>query len=137
MLDRRTFVVSAGVATVAFGLDRPIAFIPPASAQAAKPATFHRFKVGDVEITQIYEGINNRPLDAAFVRNASLDDVKAALRAGGVADTHVPIPFTVTLARVGGKLVMFDSGTGGQLAPTAGLMTTEGFQAAGINPADI
>jgi glyoxylase-like metal-dependent hydrolase (beta-lactamase superfamily II) len=136
-MNRRTFVVSAGAASAAFGIAGPIAFPTSVAAQGAKPAPFHRFKVGDIEITQIYEGINMRPLDAGFVRNASLDDVKAAVKAAGHPDTHVPITFTVTLARVGGKLVMFDSGTGGQLAPTAGLMTTEGFQAAGINPADI
>lgn len=136
-LDRRTFVLGSGAAAVAFGLDKPLEFIAPANAQAAKPTPFHRFKVGDVEITQIFEGLAVRPHNPAFIKNASVDDTKAALRAAGLSDENVTVPFTITVARSGGKLIMFDSGTGGQLAPTAGLMAKEGFQAAGIDPAQI
>ena len=44
----------------------------------------------------MYDGIWEKAHDPAFVKNASLDDVKAALKAGGLTDAHVPIPFTVT-----------------------------------------
>jgi glyoxylase-like metal-dependent hydrolase (beta-lactamase superfamily II) len=72
------------------------------------------------------------------VKNASLDDVKAALKAGGLTDEHVPIPFTVTAVRVGGRLVLFDSGTGAQLAPTAGNITKKDlWKTAGIDPAQV
>ena len=64
--------------------------------------------------------------------------MKAALKAGGLTDAHVPIPFTVTAVRTEGKLVLFDAGTGAQLAPTAGLITkNEVMKAAGIDPAKV
>ncbi len=80
-----------------------------------------KFKVGDVEVIQMYDGIWERAARPGFVKNASLDDVKAALKAGGLTDAHVPIPFTVTAVRTIGGLVLIDSGTGAQVAPTAGL----------------
>jgi len=50
----------------------------------------------------------------------------------------VPITFTVTAVRIGGKVVLFDSGTGAQLAPTAGNITKNGImKAAGIDPATV
>ena len=57
----------------------------------------------------MYDGIWERAHDPGFVKNASLDDVKAALKAAGLTDAHVPITFTVTAIRTKGKLVLFDS----------------------------
>src|SRR5690606_8829356 len=67
----------------------------------------------------------------------SVDDTKAALKKAGVADAFVPIPFTVTVVRVGGRTIMFDSSTGAQVAPTAGLLVKKNLAAAGIQPGDI
>jgi len=139
-LSRRKFVISAAAASAAFGLDGPMEFIPAANAQkAAAPGAnlFKRFKVGSIEITQFLDGVWEKAHDPAFIKNASVDETKAALKAGGLTDAHVPIPFTITVAKIRGKYVMFDSGTGGQLAPTAGKMMAEGFKAAGIDPAKI
>lgn len=134
--NRRTVVVTAAAAAVAFGLDRSVAFIPSAVAAEAEIKGFHKFKVGDIEVTTIYDGINVKPHDPGFIKNASLDETKAALRAAGQADDAVRIPFTVTVVKMGGKTIMFDSGTGAQLAPTAGLLAAN-MAAAGIDPAKI
>lgn len=134
---RREFVCTAAAATAVFGLDRPVAFIGAARAQdasAVKP--FHRFKVGDVEVTTIYDGAWVRAHDPAFIKNATVDETKAALRAAGLTDENVTIPFTVTVVKTGGKTVMFDSGTGAQLAPTAGKLA-ESMKAAGIEAGSI
>jgi glyoxylase-like metal-dependent hydrolase (beta-lactamase superfamily II) len=137
-ISRRGFVISAAAAGAAFGLYRPIEFMGPAFAQATGTAEVIKFKVGDVEVIQLYDGIWEKPHDPAFVKNASLDDLKAALRAGGLTDAHVPIPFTVTAVRTGGRLVVFDSGTGAQLMPTAGNITKKNlWQAAGIDPGKV
>jgi len=61
------------------------------------------------------------------VKNAKPDQVKAALKAGGLA----------AVVRMKGKYVMFDSGTGGQVQSTAGLMAAKNMKAAGIDPAKI
>lgn len=135
---RRNFVISAAAAGAAFGLDRQIEFIAPAQAQKAPgAASFKRFMVGDVEVTQMFDGHWEKPHDAGFIKNASIDDTKAALKAAGLTTDHVPITFTVTLVKIKDKYVMFDSGTGGQLSPKAGLMMKESMAAAGIDPAKI
>src|SRR5262245_57587719 len=138
-ISRRGFVISAATAGAAFGLYRPLEFVGTAFAQAAPGADqVAKFRVGDIEVIQMYDGIWEKPHDPAFVKNASLDDLKAALRAGGLTDAHVPIPFTVTAVRVGGRLVLFDSGTGAQLMPTAGNIARNNlWQAAGIDPANV
>lgn len=138
-ISRRGFVISAAAAGAAFGLDGPLEFVSPAFGQkAAAPKDVVKFKVGDIEVIQMFDGINERAHDPGFVKNASLDEVKAALKAGGVTDAHVPIPFTVTAVRLKGKLVLFDAGTGAQVAPLAGNITkNDGWKKAGIDPAKV
>jgi glyoxylase-like metal-dependent hydrolase (beta-lactamase superfamily II) len=142
-ISRRGFVISAAAASAAFGLDGPMEFVRPAFAQKSDPALlekgFVKFKVGDIEVTQVYDGIWNRELQDGFVKNQTLDDVKNALKAAGLADNIVPITFTVTLVTIGGKTTMFDSGTGvaGQVAPTSGLLASKHISAAGIDPTKI
>ena len=139
-ISRRNFVLSATAASAAFGLNGPLEFIGSAQAQAYANAKlidkgFYKFKVGNVEVTQIYDGIWNRAFEDNFVKNAQPDQVKAALKAGGLADNIIPIPFTITVVKMKGKYVMFDSGTGGQVQSTAGLMAAKNMKAAGIDPA--
>jgi glyoxylase-like metal-dependent hydrolase (beta-lactamase superfamily II) len=137
-ISRRAFVISAATAGAAFGLDRPLEFVGRAFAQANSGPEVVKFKVGDIEVIQMYDGVWEKAHDPGFVKNASLDDVKASLKAAGLTDAHVPVTFTVTAVRIGGRLVLFDSGTGAQLAPTAGNITKNGlWQAAGIDPAKV
>jgi glyoxylase-like metal-dependent hydrolase (beta-lactamase superfamily II) len=140
-VSRRTLVLSAAAASAVFGLDKKIAFIGTAEAQQKAPSLldkgFVKFKVGDIQVTQIYDGIWQKAHDPGFVKNASLDDVKAALAKANVTQDHVPITFTVTVIKSKGKTLMFDSSTGGQLAPTAGLMMAKNMYKAGIEPSKI
>lgn len=142
-VSRRTLLFSATATAAAFGLDGPLEILSPAFAQKAPAgappavAAFKRFKVGDVEVTTIYDGIWEKAHDAAFIKNASIEDTKKALVAARMTDEFVPIPFTVTVVKLKGKYVMFDSGTGGQASPKAGLMMTQNMKAAGIDPAKI
>lgn len=140
-INRRNLsILGAAGAAAAFGLSRPLAFIGMAHAdEMAEP--FHKFKVGDIEVTTIYDGVWEKKHDPAFVKNASLDDVKKALVAGGLTDAFVPIPFTVTVVRMGGQTIMFDASTGGQVVPEgngkAGLALEANMKAAGIDPTSI
>lgn len=110
----------------------------PAVAQDAgvvlKP--FHKFKVGDIEVTMVSDGIWLKEHDKALISNASIDDTKAALKAAGLDDSKVPIPFTVTFVKIKDRLVMFDAGTGGQWVPSAGALKAN-MAAAGIDPAKV
>jgi glyoxylase-like metal-dependent hydrolase (beta-lactamase superfamily II) len=109
------------------------------AARAAAPAAgrqvpgIYRYKVGEFELTAITDGINLRPVQEGFVKNAPLDDVKAALTAAYLPTDKLPIPFTQLVVNTGRRVVLIDTGTGGQMAPTAGMLI-ENMEAAGIDP---
>ncbi len=135
-LSRRDFVVSTGLA-VALGLDARLAISPAFAQKTADPAKgFVTYKVGGADVTALYDGIWEKPHDPAFIANASVDDVKGAMTKAGLPADFVSIPFTVAVVRNGGKTVLCDSGTGGQVQPTAGKMMAN-MRAAGIDPATI
>ena len=135
-ISRRGFVISAAAAGAAFGLDGPLEILPSAFAQGSSGVV--KFKVGDIEVIQMYDGIWHKAHDPKFIKNASVDETKAALKAAGLPDADVPITFTVTAIRSNGKVILFDSGTGAQLAPTAGEITKNNlWKAAGIDPAKL
>lgn len=153
-ISRRGLVVSATAAGAVFGLDGPLEFVNPAHAQKAGPVPadkaaaapvnfiergYAKFKVGDWNITQVYDGVWERKIDADLAKNAPIDAVKAASKAAGHPDGITPITFTVTIVERRGKYIMFDSGTGGGQAggPKAGLIAQKNLAAAGIDPAKI
>ena len=94
----------------------------PAHAQRRPDAGkgFHKYKVGSVEVTALYDGIWKKPHDPAFIKNASIEETKAALAKAGMTTEYMPIPLTVIVLKIGDKLIMVDSGSGvGQWQPTA------------------
>lgn len=135
-ITRRTFVVSAGTAAAVLGIDRRFAFAESNVAAEAAAKGFHRFEVGDVEVTTLYDGHWAKPHDAGFIKNATIEETKAALEKGGLPSDVVTIPFTITVIRSGGRTIMFDAGTGAQLAATAGRLA-DSMKAAGIDAARI
>jgi glyoxylase-like metal-dependent hydrolase (beta-lactamase superfamily II) len=135
---RRDLVLGAAGAFAAFGLSKPIAFIGAAEAQSGPAPGFRKYKVGDIEVFSLYDGMWEKPHDENFIKNVSVDQTKAALKAGGASDANVPIPFTILAVKTGGRLVLIDSGTGsGQTGgPKAGLVL-QSMAAAGLDPKDV
>jgi len=135
-VSRRDFVISTGLAA-AFGLGGRLAIVPAYGQATPDPAkSFVTYKIGTAEITALYDGIWEKPHDPAFIANASVDDVKAAMVKAGLPAGFVSIPFTVAVVKNGGKTILCDSGTGGQVQPTAGKMMAN-MKAAGIDPSKI
>ena len=141
--NRRSFVLSASAAGAAFGLSRPIEIISSAHAQAAgasplnpKGAQFHKFKVGEAEVTMIFDGAVLRDHNPGFIKNATVDELKGALKKAGFPDDKVPNTYTITVVKLGNRTIMFDSGNGPGGAPGTGL-TRDNLKAAGIDPASI
>ncbi len=136
--SRRNLFLSAAGAAAALGLSRHVVFINTAQAQKAPEAGkgFKYFKVGSIDMTMLYDGSIDRPNAAGLVKNASVDDVKGTLTAGGLPNNTVPNPFTVPVARIGGRTILFDAGTGGQVGPGTGLMA-DNLKAAGIAPSSV
>ncbi len=134
-VSRRDLVLGAAGAYAAFGLTKPIAFIGAAQAQQRPAENFRKYKIGDIEVISLYDGIWEKPHDENFIKGANVEQTKAALKAAGLTDAHVPVPFTVIAVNTGGRLVLIDSGTGGGQAggPKAGVLA-QSMAAAGLDP---
>jgi len=137
-VSRRDLIVGAGTAAAVFGIPGRLVFIGAAEARTLpEPGKgFHKVKVGNVELITLYDGIYQKKHTSGFIKGISVEQTKSALVLGGLSDAYVPITFTVPIVRIGGKTIMFDAGTGGQMTPTAGLLA-ENMKAAGIDPAKI
>jgi glyoxylase-like metal-dependent hydrolase (beta-lactamase superfamily II) len=110
----------------------------PAAAPPSRQAPgFYRTRIGAFEVTVVNDGINRRANPAeGFVRNADAAAVRAALAADMLPTDHLDITFNITFVNTGSDLILFDTGTGGLLAPTAGTMWAN-MAAAGIDPARV
>ena len=110
----RRAVLGTAAAAAAFGLTSKLEFALPAmAATPLEPAVGHyKYKVGSIEITAVYDGIWRKPHDPAFIKNASVDDTKEALANAGLTTEFMPIPLTVVVLNVGGRLIMMDAGSG-------------------------
>ncbi len=136
-ITRRDLIISSAAAAAVLGLNGRVAFIGTAQAQKAMEQGFHRYKVGDIEITALYDGLWEKSHDPGFVKNATVDETKAALAVAGQTTEFVPIPFTPNAVKTGGKIVLIDTGTGGQTGgPKAGTLMKH-LAAAGINAAAV
>ncbi|BAM91031.1 conserved exported hypothetical protein [Bradyrhizobium oligotrophicum S58] len=110
-------MLSAATAAAALGLDASLAVV------AAKPRRrttdpergYYRITVGDAEVTALYDGMWEKPHEAGFFSNASISDVKDALRAAGFNSAFVPVPISTFVVRLKGKTVLCDAGGGGQV----------------------
>jgi glyoxylase-like metal-dependent hydrolase (beta-lactamase superfamily II) len=113
-------------------------FHHPIGSDGIMSRNFFRCNVGDIEIIVLSDGIAEEPHAEGFIRNASVGQTKAALRAAGISDAHVPIPFTAVVARIGHRLVLIDAGTGGApvYGPKSGLLM-QNMVAAGLDPREI
>ena len=133
-ISRRDLVLGAAGAYAAFGLSKPITFIGAAAAQTPAQG-FKKYKVGDIEVVSLYDGVWEKPHDENFIKGVNVEETKAALKAGGLSDAHVPIPFTVIAVNTSGRWILIDSGTGGGQAggPKAGVLA-QSMAAAGIDP---
>jgi glyoxylase-like metal-dependent hydrolase (beta-lactamase superfamily II) len=133
-ISRRDLILGSAGAALVFGLKGPVSFIGAAHAQRAADSL--KYKVGDIEVFSLHEGEVERVVDAAYVKNVAVEDVKKALAASGIGPDKFANPFTPTAIRSGGKVVLFDAGFGANGAPTVGKMA-DNMKAAGLDPATV
>lgn len=134
-ITRRNLVISAATAGAALGLGRSLEFVGTAAAQKAPGADAMKsksFKLGDFQVTTVYDGIWEKAHDANFIKGVSIEQTKKALADAKQTDAFVPITFTVTVLKRGNDYIMFDAGTGGQASPKAGELAAN-LKAAGID----
>lgn len=135
---RRDLVLSATDARLLFGVDRPVAFVDVARAQAAQNevSSYFRYKIGDIDVYSLDDGTIERAIDANFVLNAPVEEVRQALELNGITPDRYMNPLTVTAARIGGEIVLFDTGFGGTGPATAGKLLAN-MRAAGLDPTTV
>jgi len=131
MLSRRSFLTGPLIAAGCVTLPLPAGAAAPAASTQA-PGVY-RYKLGDYQLTALYDGIWYLPIDDKFVRNAGGAAVNAALAADFLPPNVLPVSFTALLVNTGSKLVLIDTGTAGQITDTAGVMNAN-LAAAGIAP---
>ncbi|HEY6383062.1 MAG TPA: MBL fold metallo-hydrolase [Pseudolabrys sp.] len=128
-VSRRSFLTSSAFPAAAFAMPAQ-AKAPFAGTQG--PGVYH-LKLGDFQLTALFDGVWYLPIDDKFVRNAGAAEVNQALAAAFLPPNVLPISFTALLVNTGSKLVLIDTGTAGQVADTAGSML-ENLRTAGIDP---
>ena len=128
-ISRRSFLSATALAGAAFAMPAG-AGAPLAGIQG--PGVY-RFKLGDYQLTALFDGVWYLPIDDKFVRNASGAEVNQALAAAFLPPGILPISFTALMVNTGAKLVLIDAGTAGQVADTAGSML-DNLKVAGIDP---
>jgi len=141
-VSRRGLLASAAVtaaATAAFGLNKKLNFVSPVHADTPlEPTTgFYKYKVGSIEVTAVYDGIWRKPHDPTFIKNASVEETKAALAQAGLTTEFMPIPLTVIVLKIGDRHIMVDAGSGvGQWQANATHLPAN-MNAAGIDRSQI
>ena len=129
-IDRRSLLAGSALAAAAMP-SAAFAKAPPAGKQAAG---VYRYKLGDYELTALYDGVWNRPIDDKFVPNVGFAEVQKALSDSFLPTDKLPVPFTALLVNTGARLLLLDTGTGGQFPGAAAGSLVENLAAAGIAP---
>lgn len=134
-ISRRDLTLGAAGAYVAFGLGKPVTFVGAANAQQSVSQPFRKYKVGEIEVFALIDGMRDVPLRRDMVRNVDLERVKSVLHRAGFPENRAPSRFNVMALKLRDQVVLIDSGTGGH--PIYGEGTGRLFEsmaAAGLNP---
>jgi glyoxylase-like metal-dependent hydrolase (beta-lactamase superfamily II) len=132
-IDRRSLLAGSALAAAALPT-ATLAKAPPAGKQAAG---VYRYKLGDYEMTALYDGVWNRPIDDKFVPNVAFAEVQKTLSDSFLPTDKLPVPFTALLVNTGARLVLLDTGTAGQFPGATAGSLIENLAAAGVAPAAI
>jgi glyoxylase-like metal-dependent hydrolase (beta-lactamase superfamily II) len=129
-ITRRSLLAGSAIAAVAASPHSAAAAMPPAGREVPG---LYRYRIGTFELTALYDGIWYRPINDKFIRNARFADVEHALADAFMPADKLATPFTALVVNTGKKLVLLDTGTGGQIASSAGALR-DNLAAAGIDP---
>jgi glyoxylase-like metal-dependent hydrolase (beta-lactamase superfamily II) len=137
LFDRRTVLTGAAVAaTSTLVTSQSTAPAMAAAPLANKQApSFYRHKVGNFEITVLSDGIFQNKLERSPARNASLEEVQAALSASFMPPDQSIFYFNQNLVNTGSKLVLIDTGNFPGRAGTG--QTLPNLVASGVDPKSV
>src|SRR5262249_43413247 len=73
---------------------------------------FHRYAVGDIAVTVLFDGLRIGPIADSYILNASRAEINAALAAAGLPVDQVTNSYAPILIETAGKRVLVDAGNG-------------------------
>lgn len=111
ILSRRHVLGGAVTAAVVAASPTARAAAPKSGQQAPG---FYRYKLGDMELTVVNDGVSRMPITDDFVDNASKAEVNAALEALFMEKDFYAGPYNPVVINTGSKLVLVDTGTSEQ-----------------------
>src|SRR5258708_38635126 len=114
ILSRRAVLAGAASAAAlpSFALWSPQLARAATPAAGKQAASFYRYKVGDIEVTVLSDGIARVPVTEAFVLHVKPEEVNAALREAYMEPGVFIGPYNPIVLNTGAKLVLVDMGTG-------------------------
>lgn len=139
-LSRRGLLTAAGstvaAATLSSQLVRPAAAAAPMMG-VSRP-THYRFKLGNFEITTIYDGALAIPkVHPIFGKNQKIEDVQAYLVENRLPTDKMSISFTPVIVNTGKEVVMFDAGYGEERRAKGAGRVAATLATAGFSPDQI
>ncbi|MAJ63561.1 MAG: MBL fold metallo-hydrolase [Alphaproteobacteria bacterium] len=135
-LSRRTLLASSGAGLVLATTNAATGFAA-APMMGSEAAVFRRVKLGDFEITTIYDGAFQVPdAHSIFGTNVSETEVSELALDNMLPPKALEIGFTPTLINTGSEVILFDAGNGAGRRPNAGALLAR-LGAAGFSPEQI
>ena len=119
IITRRSLIAGTAMTALAAGAGAAAAAAPPTGTETPG---IYRYRIGTFELTALYDGIWYRPITDKFIRNASFTEVESALADAFMPADKLATPFTTLIVNTGKRLILIDTGTGGQIAPSAGVL---------------
>jgi glyoxylase-like metal-dependent hydrolase (beta-lactamase superfamily II) len=115
-----------------------------AEAEAAAPALkgpqaggYYRFSIGDVEAVVISDGgLSFKPIQPTWAPEASKEELEGMLRSAFLPTDRLNLDVNTLLLKIGGELVLVDTGAANLFGPSLGKMP-ERLAAAGVQPAQV
>jgi glyoxylase-like metal-dependent hydrolase (beta-lactamase superfamily II) len=135
-LSRREMLVGAGSAALAVG------FVEPAMAageiQLATGQNWTGWNLGDFRVLAVSDGKLGLGSPANWFAGLPVEKIEAVLKENFLDTTSISLAENILLLDTGQRLVMFDTGTGGNpmLGDTAGRLMAS-LAAAGVDPAAV
>jgi glyoxylase-like metal-dependent hydrolase (beta-lactamase superfamily II) len=114
------------------------------AAEAAAPALkgpqaggYYRFTIGDIEAIVISDGgLSFQPIQPTWAPEATKEELEALLRSAYLPTDRLTLDVNTLLLKIGGELVLVDTGAGNLFGPTLGKLAGH-LSATGVEPAQV
>jgi glyoxylase-like metal-dependent hydrolase (beta-lactamase superfamily II) len=109
----------------------------PAAATPAAESSAHEFKIGELSAVALRDGEIKFPNDGkTFAVGHPPEDVAKLVSAAGLPTNELALSIQPLLVKAGGKVLLFDTGSGTNFGPTSGKLG-EAMKQAAIDPASV